>query len=69
MSVTSTYRVDGMTCDHCARSVREEVSGVPGVVDVDIDVPTGRVTVTSEEELDAAVVRAAVESAGYVVPE
>lgn len=69
MSTTQTYRVDGMTCDHCARAVRAEVSEVPGVVDVDVDVAAGRVTVTSEADLDDAAVRAAVESAGYQAPE
>ena len=33
-STTETYDVLGMTCDHCARSVTEEVSAVPGVSDV-----------------------------------
>ena len=33
--MTSTYAVTGMTCDHCVRSVTEEVSEVPGVTAVD----------------------------------
>lgn len=68
MSTTSTYRVDGMTCDHCVRSVRAEVAQVPGVTDVDVDLAGGSVTVTSEGEIDDAAVRAAVEEAGYEVP-
>ncbi len=67
MSTTSTYRVDGMTCDHCARAVRSEVAEVPGVVDVDVDLAARTMTVTGD--VDAAAVRAAVESAGYEVPE
>ncbi len=67
MSSTSTYRVDGMTCDHCVRSVRSEVAQVPGVVDVDVDLSSGNVTVKSESEVDDAAVRAAVQSAGYEV--
>ena len=68
MSTTSTYRVEGMTCDHCVRAVRAEVSEVPGVVDVEVDLAGKSVTVTSEGEIDDAAVKAAVEEAGYEVP-
>ncbi|MGH3950900.1 MAG: heavy-metal-associated domain-containing protein [Pseudonocardiaceae bacterium] len=61
----STYTVTGMTCDHCARSVTEEVSDIDGVTNVSVDLPTGAVTVTSSSQVDVADVRAAVEEAGY----
>lgn len=60
-----TYTVTGMTCGHCALSVTEEVTAIDGVTDVRVDVPTGRVTVTSETQLSANTIRAAVEEAGY----
>jgi copper ion binding protein len=65
--VTSTYTVKGMTCAHCVRSVTEEVSAVPGVSGVDVDLASGRVTVASGRPVDDAAVRAAVEEAGYEV--
>ena len=61
----ATYTVEGMTCGHCAGSVREEVGGLAGVSAVDVDVPSGRVTVTSEEPLTVDAVAAAVTEAGY----
>ncbi|HEX2274113.1 MAG TPA: heavy-metal-associated domain-containing protein [Acidimicrobiales bacterium] len=63
----TTYSVAGMTCDHCARAVSTEVSNIPGVSAVTVDVPTGTVRVTSEQPVDEAVFRAAVEEAGYEV--
>ena len=63
--MTSTYAVQGMTCEHCVRSVTEEVSEVPGVTAVDVDLASGRLTVTGAP--DAAAVRAAVVEAGYEV--
>jgi copper chaperone CopZ len=63
--IEKTYTVTGMTCGHCASSVREEVGAIAGVTDVAVDVPTGTVTVTSDGELGADSVRAAVEEAGY----
>ena len=62
---TATYTVVGMTCGHCVKSVTEEVSQVPGVTDVHVDLASGGLTVTSESDVDVAVVRAAVEEAGY----
>lgn len=61
----STYTVSGMTCDHCTRSVTEELAELDGVEKVAVDLPTGAVTVTSAEPLPEAAVRAAVEEAGY----
>ena len=65
MSQTSTYTVVGMTCGHCVASVSEEVGGIAGVEQVDVDLKTGLVTVTSETPVDDATVKAAVEEAGY----
>lgn len=61
----TTYSVEGMTCAHCAASVKEEVSEVPGVTGVDVDVDTGAVVISSNAELDAAAVDAAIDEAGY----
>ena len=55
----------GMTCDHCVRAVTTEVGRVPGVASVSVDLDAGRVTLRSEEPIDPAAVRAAVEEAGY----
>ena len=67
MSTTTDYTVTGMTCGHCAASVTEEISEIPGVTAVDVVVETGKVTVTSEQALDEATVRAAVTEAGYAL--
>lgn len=62
---TATYTVTGMTCGHCVSSVTEEVEQIAGVTGVDVDLGTGRVTVTSDAPLDDALVKSAVEEAGY----
>jgi copper chaperone CopZ len=64
---TASYTVVGMTCGHCVNSVTEEVSQVPGVTDVNVDLATGGLTVTSVADVDDGAVRAAVEEAGYQV--
>ena len=60
-----TYTVSGMTCAHCVMSVTEEITAIDGVTDVDVDLPTGAVAVTSDRPLDDTEVRTAVEEAGY----
>ena len=64
---TETYNVTGMTCDHCSRSVSAEVHAVAGVTAVDVDLATGRVTVTSEQPVSPETIREAVEEAGYAL--
>ncbi|MEC3974387.1 heavy-metal-associated domain-containing protein [Amycolatopsis sp. H20-H5] len=61
----NTYTVTGMTCDHCVRAVTDEVGKIDGVQKVAVDLPNGKVTVSSTTELGDADVRAAVEEAGY----
>ncbi|WP_134766659.1 heavy-metal-associated domain-containing protein [Nocardioides sp. 1609] len=64
---TTTFAVTGMTCQHCVASVTEELTEVPGVTDVAVDLDTGAVTVTSDQPLPDGAVRAAVEEAGYTL--
>ena len=65
MAVTNTYTVTGMTCGHCVQAVTGELSALPGVHEVQVDLPTGAVAVTSDEPLPLDQVRTAVDEAGY----
>jgi copper chaperone len=64
---TTTYSVQGMTCGHCVQTVKEAITGLPGVTEVDVDLRSGHVTVNSEGDLDVADVEAAVAEVGYEV--
>lgn len=59
-------RVPGMHCEHCERAVRDEVSRVPGVVEVDVDLDAKLVTVRGEAISEEAV-RVAIDDVGYEV--
>jgi copper chaperone len=67
MTTTTSFTVTGMTCDHCAASVREELGNVDGITEVDVELATGTVTVTADCPVDGSEVAAAVEAAGYKV--
>ena len=58
------YTVPAMHCGHCKTAVTEEVSNLPGVESVVVDLDTKRVEVTGTT-LDDAAIRAAIEEAGY----
>jgi len=64
---TTTYQVTGMTCEHCARAVTEEIENLDGVSAVAVALVVGgasAVTVTSSSPLAADAIRAALDEAG-----
>ncbi len=62
---TATFTVSGMTCEHCVASVSDEVLEIAGVTGVDVDLPTGRLTITSDRPVSEGEVASAVDEAGY----
>ena len=64
---TQDYTVTGMTCGHCVSAVTEEVGALPGVTDVQVDLASGRVSITADAPVADEQVRAAVDEAGYAV--
>ena len=67
---TTTFGVDGMTCGHCVSAVTSELSALPGVHDVVIQLTVGgssTVSVTSESPLAPDDIAEAVVEAGYAV--
>lgn len=55
-----------MTCEHCKAAVLEELSTVPSVESVAVDLDTKLVKVTGTS-LEDSVLRAAIDEAGYEV--
>jgi copper chaperone CopZ len=62
---TAVYGVEGMSCGGCAGAVQRALAALPGVRGVEIDLAAKRAVVVSDGPLEAAVVRDAVEGAGY----
>lgn len=65
-----TLDVTGMTCGHCVRAVTGELTELPGVTGVDVDLHAGGttpVTVTLAGDVTEDALRAAVGEAGYDV--
>ncbi|MCX7522254.1 heavy metal-associated domain-containing protein [Microbacterium sp. STN6] len=62
---TTEFTVTGMSCGHCERAIRDEVTAVPGVTGVEVSAATGTLQVTSDVAVDDRAVLAAVDEAGY----
>jgi copper chaperone CopZ len=57
--------VSGMTCGHCVSAVTMELSLLPSVTEVDVDLESGQVTITSDAALEQAQLATAIDEAGY----
>ncbi len=63
--MTTTFVVKGMTCGHCVSTVTTELSALPGVTAVDVDLDSGEVKVASDIPVDRTAVREALDEAGF----
>lgn len=62
--MAKAYRVGGMTCGGCARSVEAAIKTAAPAAKVQVDLPTG--TVTVDDVADDALIEKAVGDAGFV---
>ena len=60
-----TFKVGGMSCNHCKMSVEKAVSSVPGVDSVEVDLPSGNVYIKGV--FDTSSIIEAVESIGFTI--
>lgn len=61
----TTLAVSGMSCNGCVRHVDKALREVPGVTDVRVDLPGGRVTIEHLNETAVASMIEAIDAAGY----
>ena len=60
------FRVPGMMCMHCVKSVKDALSEMDGVFDVQVDLSTKEVTLQANEELKKSIV-SSIEDLGFDV--
>ncbi|MGI6574956.1 MAG: copper chaperone CopZ [bacterium] len=60
--------VQGMSCQHCVKSIKAAVGGLEGVKAVEVDLTKGQVKVDYDpDKVDISKVREAITEAGYEV--
>lgn len=62
---TDMFRVPGVSCDHCVRAITQEVSALPGVQQVVVDLADKSVRVNHEGKVGMKELIDAINEAGY----
>ncbi|MDI2112959.1 heavy-metal-associated domain-containing protein [Commensalibacter nepenthis] len=57
------FKVEGMTCQHCAKSVKEVIEALPNVDEATVDLDTKTLTIKGNP--DHSAVKAVIEEEGY----
>ncbi len=63
-----TLLVEGMSCGHCEKAVKNALNEVEGVTTVEVDLATKKVEIEGEG-LNDILIKGAIEEAGYEVVE
>ena len=62
---TTTFLVPGMTCGHCQGAVTDELSKINGVIAVDVDLDTKKVSFESDVAVEWQIIVDAIDEAGF----
>ena len=63
----SDLQIDGMSCGACASRIQGSLSDLDNVIEAQVNFATGRATITHDEQISDADLRAAIEGIGYGV--
>lgn len=63
----SFFQISGMTCSMCSQAIQRALSGIPGVIQANVDLSQDTATVTHLPTVDAASLQEVIESIGYTV--
>jgi len=64
-----TFKVDGMTCNHCVHHVTMALKEVEGVKDAKVSLSEKTALVDADSAVNFETLRVAVEEAGYTLSE
>lgn len=65
----ASITVKGMSCQHCVSTVKEVLTAIDGVTDVEVDLLAGKVTFEETQPVTKDVIKAAIDKAGFEVAE
>ncbi len=67
--ISHTYHIGGMSCGGCVSTVKQKLSGVPGVKSVTVDLPRKEAEITSSEEIETDTLWHAFSNTHYTISE
>lgn len=59
--------IEGMSCQHCVRHVKEALSDLDGVTTVEVDLASKTADIEASGDVRDEAIKAAIEDAGYNV--
>lgn len=64
-----TLKVDGLACPFCAYGIEKQLNKIEGIENIDIDIETGTITLTTTggATIEEPTARKAVEAAGFTL--
>ena len=63
----STFHAPDIECDGCANSIQRALGRIPGIQNIEVDVPAKNVTVSYDAPATEATVKNALDSAGFPI--
>lgn len=67
--IEKSITIEGMTCQHCVARVEKSLKELDGVVEAKVDLASKTAKLKLWEDVDDALIRTAVDDAGYQVTE
>lgn len=67
--ISQTYHIGGMSCGGCVSTVKQKLSGVPGVTSVTVDLGKKEAEITSSEEIETDTFRRTFSNTHYTISE
>ena len=68
-SIRHTYHINGMSCGGCVSTVKQKLSGVPGVTSVTVDLGKKEAEIISSKEIETETLRRAFSNTHYTISE
>lgn len=65
--MVTILQVEGMSCQHCVRAVKESLESHPSVQKADVDLDLAKAQIEHEQNLNLAELAALVEEEGYTI--
>lgn len=62
-----TVKINGMSCQHCVKTVKKTLEEIEGIANVAVDLASGEATFEEIRPVDGDLIREKIKKAGYEV--
>lgn len=62
-------QVNGMKCEHCKKRVEKALTSIEGIEKAKVDLKTGKVVITSKQDIPFSTLKEVIEDTGFEIKE